>query len=107
MYHSARAGNFSVPAIARVVGTAIEMPTNRRTSPIGSPQRHYRLNPPLLASDGGHQRDAIVITGSRSTYAFAGDGDGEIVDFTALVIVAAGGHGAALSALGYSLVGAA
>jgi hypothetical protein len=80
---------------------------NRRTSPIGSLQRHYRLNPPLLTPSRGRQRDAVVITGSRSTYAFAGDGDGEIVDFTALVIVAAGDQGAALSALGYSLVGAA
>jgi hypothetical protein len=56
----------------------------------------------------GHRRDVVVITGARSTYAFAGDGDGEIVDFTALVTAAAGrGDSAALSALGYSLVGAA
>lgn len=90
-----------------VAGTAIEMPTHRRSSPIGSPQRHYRLDPPLMSLGGGRHRDVIVINGRKAAYAFAGDSTGEVADFTALVIVAAGDHGAALSALGYSLAGAA
>jgi hypothetical protein len=103
----------SVPAVTlssgqSATGTDSLHAPDRRTSPIGSPQRHYRLNPPLLASDGNCHRDVVVITGARSTYAFAGGGDGEIVDFTALVTAAAGsGDSAALSALGYSFVGAA
>jgi hypothetical protein len=88
-----------------VVGTAVEVSTHRRISPVGSPQRHYRLDPPVTDSGGNPQRDVVVIEGFKGSYAFVGNLDGEITDFTALATVATGGDGSTvLCAIGYSLV---
>lgn len=81
---------------------ATEVSTHRRISAIGSPQRHYRLNPPLTDNAGNPRRDVVVIEGVKSNYAFVGDTGGEVTDFAELAVAGAGsGDDAVLSMLGY------
>ncbi|MFA5707551.1 hypothetical protein [Mycolicibacterium sp.] len=81
-------------------GTAVEVAHHRpRLSPIGSPVRHFRLQPELTVKGGGAS-DVAVVQGFKTTYAFVADARGEVVDWLALAT--AGTCVAVLAALGYS-----
>jgi hypothetical protein len=83
--------------------TATEFPKHRRISGIGSPQRHYRLEPALITESGTHHT-VVVAGGTKGTYVFAADATGEIADYQALAIVPVTTHVAALSKLGYQTI---
>jgi len=86
-------------------GVADEAPWNRRVSPIGAPQRHYVLNPMLITEAGVCADGVVVIVGSRGTYVYASDADGEIADYTEVASAPAGtGDGETLAMLGYRVV---
>lgn len=87
-----------------VTGTAVEVEDHRRTSPIGSPQRHYHLNPPLNTPSGRKWDDAVVIEGLADTYVYPANVNGEIADWSALGMVKALDDHRALAALGYRIV---
>ncbi|KMV17645.1 hypothetical protein ACT17_15320 [Mycolicibacterium conceptionense] len=79
---------------------ATELPVNRRTSQVGTPQRHYMVIPGFSCSRGLFVLVAVV-PGADSTYVFEANGRGDIVDFDPIAIV--GGttdHAAALKRLG-------
>jgi len=81
---------------------AQEIPWHRRFSPIGPVQRHYSLEPVLLTERGVCSHGVVTVEGTRGTYAFAADAEGEIADYLALAEAPAGISGAELlSALGY------
>lgn len=66
------------------LGIASELPGHRRCSPIGALQRHFVLDPVLIAVDGpcpGVCAGVVIIEGSRGTYAYGSDVEGEICDF--------------------------
>ncbi|MEN4461009.1 hypothetical protein ABFV47_07545 [Mycolicibacterium fortuitum] len=87
-------------------GIAIEVAAaHPRISPIGSPQRHYQLDPPLQVS-GRRSVDVAIIRGFSNFYVFAADGAGDVADWAALAVL----HGpevvdyeSALTAVGYRL----
>ncbi|WP_157680293.1 hypothetical protein [Mycobacterium dioxanotrophicus] len=87
-------------------GTAIEMAAaHPRISPIGSPQRHYRLDPPLKRS-GRRNVDVAIIRGFSTFYVFAANGSGDVADWTALAVLREPevvDYESALAAVGYRL----
>lgn len=88
-------------------GTASEIASHRGVSPIGSVQRHYRLNPPLATGSGRSHEDVVIIPGAKATYAFSGDSDGGVTDFFEALATRPASEGddeSALAALGYRLV---
>lgn len=84
-------------------GTAEEVPSHIRTSPIGAPQRHYRLQPALVTREracGG----VVIVAGPRGTYAYLSDRDGDIADYEPVAVALPGtGEGDLLATLGYAL----
>lgn len=71
-------------------GVAQEIPAHRQPSPIGTEQRHYHLEPVWLAPTGVCTAGVVVIAGTRGTYAFPADPDGEIADYLAAAEAPAG-----------------
>lgn len=87
--------------------TAVEIIPNRGWSPIGTPQRHYKLGAPV-EFNGAAYSNAVVVTGLKPGEAYlypAADAEGEIADWFGPVKVETGGDVAALAALGYQIVG--
>lgn len=82
---------------------ATEQPKHRRTSSIGSEQRHYDLLPGLTLARGEFT-SVVVAPGAKATYVYAADKSGYIVDFEALaIVVKARDPEGALSHLGYEV----
>ena len=87
--------------------TATELTTHRYLSPIGTTQRHYRVNP-ALPCDRGAFTSLVLVPGESATFVFPADADGEIADFEALAKVAGVTDTvAALAHLGYYVSSAA
>lgn len=83
-------------------GVAQEIPAHRQPSPIGAAQRHYRLEPVLLATTGVCADGVVVIAGARGTYAYPAEADGQIADYTPAAQAPAGTTAAhLLGGLGY------
>lgn len=81
---------------------ATEVPGHRQPSPIGSLQRHYRLNPPLNAAGVDHH-DIVTVVGAKATYAFPATGAGDVTEFEALATSHGGQDDTSLlSELGYA-----
>ncbi len=82
--------------------TATEVTANRRWSPIGTPQRHYRLDQHVTADDGERYHDVVIIDGFGITYAYAAYPDGEVASWWTLAELD-GGETAVLSAIGFRI----
>lgn len=82
--------------------TATELPRNRGWSPIGTPQRHYRLSAAVTAGDGERYRDVLLIEGYGPTYVYAADFGGCVTCWWKLAEVD-GDDAAALAALGFRI----
>lgn len=61
-------------------GRADEVVEHRGYSTIGAAQRHYVLQPALVTPDGVCTA-VVVVTGSKGTYVYPGDSDGDIADY--------------------------
>lgn len=86
---------------------ATERPEHRRTSVIGSEQRHYDLRPGLILARGEFSSVAVA-SGAKAVYVYAADENGAITDFETLaVVVSARDPEGALSQLGYEVEAAA
>lgn len=82
---------------------ATEQPKHRRTSVIGSEQRHYDLQPGLILARGEFSSVAVA-AGAKAVYVYAADKNGAIADFETLAIVVnAKDPESALSQLGYEV----
>lgn len=86
--------------------TATEVTANRRWSPIGTPQRHYRLTGQVTADDGERYRDVAIIAGFGITYAYAAHADGEVASWWTLAELD-GNDSAVLAAIGFRISKAA
>lgn len=86
------------------LSAASEVPGNRGWSQIGTPQRHYRVDGAVTTRDGERHRDVVLVEVPGATYAYAGDNDGEIVNWWTLAEVD-GDDAAALAALGFGIAG--
>lgn len=82
--------------------TATEVTANRRWSPIGTPQRHYRLDQHVTADDGERYHDVVIIDGFGITYAYAAYPDGEVASWWTLAELD-GSDTAVLSAIGFRI----
>ena len=82
--------------------TAREVPAHRRTSPIGGPQRHFRLAS-VLVTPIGITTDVVLVAGTRAVYVYPATVAGEIADFDALLAEFPAGTAPedALNSLGY------
>lgn len=80
--------------------TATEVSENRGWSPIGTPQRHYRLSGQVTAEDGARYRDVAIIDGFGITYAYAAHSDGEVASWWTLAELGGGDDAAVLALLG-------
>ncbi|CPW66779.1 hypothetical protein [Mycobacteroides abscessus] len=87
-------------AVSRI---ATERPNHRRTSKIGSEQRHYDLEPGLILARGEFS-SVVVASGAKAVYVYAADKNGAIADYETLAIVVnAEDPEGALSQLGYKV----
>lgn len=86
---------------------ATELIEHRRVSPIGTVQRHYRLEPELASARGAFG-SVIVAPGSKGAFVFAANPDGDIDDYFSLLaeVPAVRDPEAALSQLGYTITAA-
>lgn len=85
---------------------ATEVTANRRWSPIGTPQRHYRLDQHVTADDGERYRDVVIVDGFGITYAYAANPDGEVASWWTLTELD-GNDSAVLDAIGFRIAKAA
>lgn len=86
------------------LSAAREVPGNRGWSPIGTPQRHYRVDDLVTTRDGERHRHVVLVEGFGTTYVYAGDNNGEIVSWWTLAEVD-GDDAAALAELGFGIAG--
>lgn len=84
--------------------TATELTDHRCASPIGTVQRHYRLEPEFSSARGGFS-SVVIAPGSKGVFVFAADQDGEIDDYFSTIADVPGVRDpeAALSRLGYTV----
>lgn len=86
-----------------VSGHAREIVANRSHSPVGVLQRHYELDPALVTS-AGVCTGVVAIAGSKATYIYPSDADGEIADYAPLGITPPGTCGeVTLAVMGYAV----
>ena len=85
-----------------IFDTAREIPSHRTTSPIGGPQRHFRLAS-VLVNPLGITTDVVLVEGHRAVYVYPATATGDIADFGALLAEFPAGTapGDALHQLGY------